>query len=61
MNMHNTDSSPFKSIISDVSNSHLSCLRRPITERAQRYDYGARQYYLVAPRFTALDPLEEKY
>lgn len=39
----------------------LSCLRRPLNERAQRYDYGARQYDPTAPRFTTPDPLAEKY
>lgn len=39
----------------------LSCLRRPLNERAQRYDYGARQYDPTAPRFITPDPLAEKY
>ena len=61
MNMHNTDSSPFKGIIADIINNYISLAYAALTERTQRHDYGARQYYLVAPRFTALDPLEEKY
>lgn len=51
----------FGGIIADISNCHLSVLRRPLTERAKRYDHGARQYDCTAPRFTTHDPLEEKY
>lgn len=52
---------PFGGIIADISNSNISGLRRPISERAQRYDYGARQYDCTAPHFTTPDPLAEKY
>ena len=39
---------------------HLSGLRRLLSERAQRYDYGARQYDCTR-RVTTPDPLAKKY
>lgn len=55
-----TYSDHFGGIKADTHNCHLSGLRHPLSERAQRYDYGARQYDCTAPRFTTPDPLAEK-
>lgn len=52
---------PLGGIIAYISKNHLSGLRRLLSERAQRYDYGARQYDCTAPHFTTPDPLAEKY
>lgn len=51
----------FVGIKADTQNSLLSRSRRPLSERSQGYDFGARQYDPAAPRFITPDPLAEKY